>query len=107
MYRDLSAQLAAKDEELAEANQELSRLRDELEQVRGELAEATHGMGNRDAVLKNALSQNADLTKPLKELQAKLQEGELQRAALRREVKEARAEGLLTGLASLLDSWRK
>jgi archaellum component FlaC len=83
MYRDLSAQLAAKEIELTEAREAIAKLDERVRELETQVREAT--IANRDAVLKGALDDNQSLRHERDELRAQVTKLENEMAAHRRE----------------------
>jgi chromosome segregation ATPase len=90
MYRDLSAQLAAKEIELTEARETIAKLEERVRELETHMGEVTGGMANRDAVLKSALNDNEELRKERDDLRAAVSSLNESVAALKRQRYNAR-----------------
>lgn len=102
MYRDLSAQLVAKEAELADAREQIAKLEAHVTALEAELAEIRASGGNRDAVLKNAVLHNDELTREKRRLDAEVAELQHEVRTLRKGSRTQPIDEALAGLANLL-----
>jgi hypothetical protein len=120
MYRDLSAQLAAKEIELAALHEELEVMKaqggaklDELqaenERLRRQVADARaeRENDNRDAVLRNALSQRDQLEAENAQLRAEHAEARQALARMKLEARDRERADVGSRLMDWLESLRK